>query len=73
MHEQWYQWEAKATEMLGILQAEGVAARKLVVDVEEIIAWCESQGKPFNAASRADFISKKCREQAIAETKLRLS
>jgi hypothetical protein len=71
--QQWFQWEAKATETLEILRAEGLAARKLAVDVEEMIAWCESAGKPFNSASRAEFISKKCRKQGIAETKLRLS
>lgn len=69
MNEQWLQWEAKATETLKVLRAQGVAARKLPIDVEEMIAWCESQGKPLNGASRAEFISMKCRELGIAETK----
>lgn len=72
-HEQWFQWEAKATETLELLRAQGVPARKLTIDVEEMIAWCESQGKPLTGESRAEFISRKCREQGIAETKPRLS
>ena len=69
LHENWSQWEAKATETLEFLRTQGIPARKIAIDVEEMIAWCESHGKPLNGASRAEFIATKCRELGIAEAK----
>jgi hypothetical protein len=68
-HERWSQWEAKATETFELLRAQGVAARKIAIDVEEMIAWCQEHGKPLDAASRAEFIAIKSRELGIAEAK----
>jgi len=69
LHEQWAQWEAKATEMLELLRAQGIPARKIAIDVEEMIVWCVSHDKPLNGASRAEFIAMKCRQLGTAESR----
>lgn len=73
LHDHWSQWEAKASETLELLRAQGIPARKIAIDLEEMIGWCESEGKPLDGASRAEFISLKCRELGIAEQKQRRS
>lgn len=69
IQERWSEWEATASNTLEILSAQGLTVRKIPIDVEEMIAWCKSQGKPLNGASRAEFIARKCREIGIAEAK----
>lgn len=71
LHEQWSQWEAKAIETLEFMRAQGIPVRKIAIDVEEMIAWCVSQNKPLNGASRGEFIATKCRELGIKEAKRR--
>ena len=69
LHETWAQWEAKATETLEFLRSQGIPARKIAIDVDEMIGWCHSQHKPLNGTSRAEFIALKCRAQGTAEAK----
>jgi hypothetical protein len=58
----WEDWEANARKLLSTLRSEGIPARELPIDVEEMISWCRAQGKPVNGAARDEFISLKCRE-----------
>jgi hypothetical protein len=52
-------WEKFATQTLKRLRRSGVNARKVDVDVEEILAWCAEHGHPMNASARAEFVSRK--------------
>jgi hypothetical protein len=51
------EWEAQATEALQTLAAEGVQPVKVQVDVADLVAWCQSMGRPANGEARADFVS----------------
>ena len=65
MYDTWAEWEANARKTLERLRAEGVPAREVPVDVEEIIAWCAARGEPVNGSSRADFISEVLRTMSL--------
>jgi hypothetical protein len=66
IHDQWVQWAAKSKELSEVLRSRGVVVQRIDVDIEELIAWCASEGKPIDGASRAAFISMKCRELGMA-------
>jgi hypothetical protein len=40
-----------------------VQVEKIDIDVEEVLAWCNVQGLPMNAASRARFVSERVRQK----------
>lgn len=41
----------------------GINIFKVDVDVEELIRWCQDQGRPVDGAARAEFVSMKLKEQ----------
>ena len=51
------EWEAQAMDALHTLAAQGLRPVKVRVDVQELVAWCQSKGRPVNGESRADFVS----------------
>lgn len=65
----WEGWEEKAREVLSFLQSEGIPAREVSIDVEDMISWCEAQKRAVNGAARAEFISLKCRELPAAKSR----
>jgi hypothetical protein len=40
-----------------MLAAQGTQPVKVQVDVQELVAWCQSMGHPANSEARADFVS----------------
>jgi hypothetical protein len=69
IHVRWVAWAAKAEEMNELLRTRGLVVQRIDVDVDELMAWCASEGKPIDGASRAAFISMKCRELGMAMAK----
>ena len=53
------EWWAMATEAIGKLKQVGVNPLKVLVDADELSAWCQLHNKPNNAESRAEFVSRK--------------
>lgn len=58
-------WESRAAEMLRSLQAQGMNIEKVIVDVEEILAWCKDRGLPFDASARSGYVAELLRRQDL--------
>ena len=56
MYDTWNEWEANARKTLNRLRADGVLAREVPIDVEEMVAWCAARGEPVNGSSRTAYI-----------------
>jgi hypothetical protein len=51
-------WLLQATRMLKKLQRNGIAVRKVDVDVEDLVAWCNAAGRRVDGAARADYTAR---------------
>jgi len=55
------EWLAVAEAALKDLLAVGIVGKPYLIHADELPAWCLAQGKPNNAASRAEFVAEKLR------------
>ena len=46
------EWEAQATDALHMLAAQGAQPVKVQVDAQELVAWCQSKGRPADGEAR---------------------
>jgi hypothetical protein len=51
------EWESRAEETLGSLQAQGMNIERVIVDVEEVLAGCKHRGLPFDANARSHYVA----------------
>ena len=58
------EWEANAEKGLRMAARPGVVLRKVDIDVEELLKWCRSQGRPVDGAARSIFTAEKLKEQS---------
>jgi hypothetical protein len=56
------EWKAVAKENLGYLARHGYTFRKVEIDVEELLIWCNSQNRPVDGDARSEFTAVKLRE-----------
>jgi len=56
-------WLQTAERMIRDGIPNNVIVEKIDIDVEEVLAWCNVQGLPMNAASRARFVSERVRQR----------
>ncbi len=61
--ESYDQWRAAAARRLSGLRMAGKRAEKVEIDVEELLAWCQEQGRPIDAAARAEYAAAKLGEE----------
>ena len=54
-------WLAQAEQDLAGLKAIGVTIRKVLVDVEDLTAWCRRNRRPVDADSRAAYVADQLR------------
>jgi len=59
----YFEWYTGASATLRNLQKAGVDIRPMDVDVEELLAWCRSEGRPLDGKARAAFVAKELHEQ----------
>ncbi|MBI5711190.1 MAG: hypothetical protein HZC42_12960 [Candidatus Eisenbacteria bacterium] len=59
------EWLASATRVLRELRRSGAGVRKVDVDVEDLLGWCNERGRPVNGASRANYVAEKMRRKAV--------
>jgi len=57
------EWKANAEASLPMLTQEGYVPRKIDVDVEELLRWCNSQKLPVDGDSRSRFTWEKLHEE----------
>jgi hypothetical protein len=56
-------WEASAKASLPKLRKKDVIPRKVDIDVEELLRWCQSGGRAVDASARVIFAAEKLREK----------
>jgi hypothetical protein len=56
------QWEKFARETVRDLARQGMLARKVDVDVEQLRAWCVAQQRPLDASARAAYAAARLEE-----------
>lgn len=55
-------WRRKAEDAMLQLQFAGIDVKKVIVDVEDIVEWCRTNGLEVTSASRSKFAARKVRE-----------
>lgn len=55
-------WLAGVTKLQLQLQERGMSIRKVDIDVRELLAWCEQQGRPLDGKARSEFVAEKVRK-----------
>ncbi len=58
------EWKKKANSTLGDIRAAGKIAKRVNVDIDELLRWCKAQNKPVNSAARAQFVSEKLSDRS---------
>ena len=62
-HEEWKR-NVERTERQ--LAADGMVVRRVPIDVDALVAWCRSQNKPVDGASRAEYTSRIVRGEILS-------
>lgn len=52
------EWLIHATRTLKRLRKTGIDARKVPVDVEKLLEWCEGKHRPVDGSARADYAAR---------------
>lgn len=58
------EWESLAEETIRDLAREGLLARKVDVDVNDLRAWCIAQQRPLDSAARAAYAAARLRDES---------
>ena len=53
------EWLANAEKTLARMRKAGAQFKKIDIDVEEMIRWCQSTGNAMDGKARAEFIARK--------------
>jgi len=56
------EWEKLARQTIQDLARQGILARRVDVDVEQLQAWCIAQQRPLDASSRAAYAAARLRD-----------
>ncbi len=49
------EWRKNASGVIRELEAQGQIIKKVSINLEELILWCNENSKPLNGASRAEY------------------
>jgi hypothetical protein len=50
-------WERGAQAAIAELVAMGRIVRKVPIDFEALLAWCQAQDRPLDSAARAEYVT----------------
>jgi hypothetical protein len=53
------EWQATVGAAMQSFEAQGMAVRKVDLDVDELLAWCRSRGRRNDGPARAEYASAK--------------
>ncbi|HEY7119072.1 MAG TPA: hypothetical protein VH475_20950 [Tepidisphaeraceae bacterium] len=63
------EWVRSANRVMRRLERQGLRPRRVIVDLDELIAWCGQRGLPIDGGARADFASEKlAREEETSKS-----
>ncbi len=57
------EWQSTARKQFDKLAKPGHPIRKVDIDVEELLLWCDAENRPVDGAARAEFTAAKLRER----------
>ena len=55
IEETFVEWQVNAEKGIRLMQSQGIIPEKVLVDVEEFLAWCSGKGLPPNGESRSEY------------------
>jgi hypothetical protein len=64
LEEQYDAWLASAERTLAMVRSQGLKVERVVVDVEEIAAWCARAGRRFDGKARSEYVAELMRNRA---------
>jgi hypothetical protein len=62
MEERYEDWERMAASKLEELRQRGVRVEKILVDLQELLQWCQAHNVHLDAAARSRFAAEKVRD-----------
>lgn len=60
-------WKSTAQKQFDELAQAGQPVRKVDIDVDELLSWCDSEDRPVDGAARAEFTAHRLREREKIE------
>jgi hypothetical protein len=57
LHDTYAQWQESAESVIAHLRRSGVAAERVVIDMDHFIAWCAAHEQPPDAEARAAYVA----------------
>jgi hypothetical protein len=51
------EWRKSAEKAINELRANGVAIKKVLVDMEEMLRWANEKGRPLNSEARSEYVA----------------
>ncbi len=55
-------WLSYAQQQFDLLKSQGLDVRKVIVDVDELVAWCNAKKLPVSGESRSHFVANRLQE-----------
>ncbi|HUS93041.1 MAG TPA: hypothetical protein VM695_14375 [Phycisphaerae bacterium] len=62
-YESYEQWHAGMTRAMDRLRRDGKTPVKVEIEVEDLLAWCRTAGRPVDSAARAEYAAAKLQEE----------
>ena len=63
LHDSYEDWRHDANQAIAAQRQAGVSVKKVAIKVDEVIQWCEAQGRPFDISARSHYVSEYLRRQ----------
>jgi len=57
LEETYEEWKRNAHKTIQEIQATGTKIKKIKINLEHLLAWCNEKRLPVNGASRAEYVS----------------
>lgn len=51
------EWRKSASKAIKDIQAQGNIVKKVKVNLEDLLAWCNAKHVPINGSSRAEYVT----------------
>ncbi len=64
LEEHYDAWLTSAERTLETVKSEGLSVERVLVDVEEIAAWCARAGRHFDGKARSEYVAELLRKRA---------
>lgn len=67
LHDSYFEWLQSAMTQMQKMKDAGIIVKRVVIDIEELLAWCSGRGVPCNGEARSLFTAKKAEEMDQAQ------